>query len=249
MLKKLWEKARDAVANTECVGCGQVTQSNNRLCPACWRDLVFVTRPFCASCGQALSFSDMACCSAVGEHISYHGIRSALLYRTIIRKLILAFKYHNQLHLRRLLGSMMHVGVGRDLKETCDILIPVPLHRRKLRERGYNQAWELTKDLAARLNMVGYSSVLLRHKHTVAQAGLKLAERENNVEKAFSIPPKKARYIKGKRVALIDDIVTTGATANACSEVLLAAGATTVTVFSLARANLSDINVDGLDQV
>ena len=155
----------------------------------------------------------------------------------------MAFKFHRQVELAAALAQMIEQAVlaasprGEPLPA---LLLPVPLSRERLRERGYNQAWELARRLGRSLHVASSPAVLQRGRDTAHQIGMTRQERERNLRDAFWVEPARRAMIEGRHVALVDDVFTTGATAHAAALALVRAGAARVDVWVVARTPLGD---------
>jgi ComF family protein len=150
--------------------------------------------------------------------------------------LITAFKFHNQVELAGALATRLQEAVrAAGAQHEADVVVPVPLSPRRLRERGYNQAWELARRTAAAWALPAQAQALLRTLDTPAQAALLRVQREQNLRNAFHVPPAARPLLAGRRVALVDDVMTTGATLREASAALLRGGAASVQLWVLAR--------------
>jgi len=174
----------------------------------------------CGDCQQTLPFFESA--------YSYAS------YKPPLDRLIQQFKFHHKLSIGKMLGTLMAKDIRRRGLEMPDILLPVPLHAHRLRQRGYNQALELARPVAAYLDIPLDISSCQRQKVTTEQSGLNAKSRISNVKNAFTI----SRNFQGQRVAIIDDVRTTGSTVNELSAQLINAGARRVDVWVCARAVL-----------
>ena len=150
-------------------------------------------------------------------------------------RLVARFKFQQQAELAGLLAGVLHDAVQRATPAPVDAVLPVPLSAPRLAERGYNQAWELARRLAARQGLPAQADWLLRLRDTPHQVGLRRQDRERNLRDALWVPPAAATALAGRHLALVDDVMTTGTTASAASQALLAAGAASVQVWVLAR--------------
>jgi ComF family protein len=215
------------------------------LCPPCDRRLVLMDGPLCTRCGGSFA-SDQGvnhiCGACRGEDFAFQSARSAVRYDGAWRAVIHHYKYRGCEPLAKPLGQMLWTAFGRHWSMAdVDVIVPVPLHRRRLRQRGFNQADLLLRQwprLAARQGAPFdkrriMSSALLRQRHTAPQAGLNRKARQANLRHAFALG---TGNIVGQRVLLVDDVFTTGATVHACAQVLRRGGATSVMVLTLARA-------------
>lgn len=153
-------------------------------------------------------------------------------YEGRLRQLIHLFKYESMERLGKPLGTFLRSGYPRELAFDC--LVAMPIHRRRRRERGFNQAEVLALQLT-HLSQLRVEKLVERRRHTAKQAGLSAKERRKNVNDAFRVP--NPDQVRGKRILLIDDVLTTGASANACALTLKRAGASFVAILALARAD------------
>lgn len=215
------------------------------LCPACSGRFIPVESPMCSQCGfmfKSREGEDHRCGECL-ESPRYFGMARAFgVYDQSLMATIHSFKYKKKTQLARPLGRLLLLALLTYWEgEMFDVVIPVPLHVNKLRERGFNQAFLLVKNWN---RIAGRSSVelpfidvdrhiLLRHKRTLPQTGLKKKERRLNLRGSFSVSDQ-AKIIR-KRILLVDDVYTTGATANECAKTLLAGGAARVDILTLAR--------------
>jgi ComF family protein len=164
------------------------------------------------------------------QHVQ--GIRSACLFEGTLREAIHRFKYRNMRALAQPLGGLL-VDAWHPLSQAIEVLVPVPLHRRRLRERGYNQSHLLALRLGAATGVPVVGDTLRRVRYTASQTHLGTLERRENVANAFAVADDRLR---GKRVALVDDVCTTGATIEACGAALMAEGVGSVWALTVARA-------------
>jgi ComF family protein len=149
--------------------------------------------------------------------------------------LITRFKFHDALDLTNALVHRMLEAAGAERSSAPDLLLPMPLSDERLRERGYNQAWELSRGLAESLRCTADARLLLRVKHTPHQLALRPEQRVDNVHGAFAVEPRRLAEVRGRRVTLVDDVMTTGATAAEAARTLLRAGASEVHLWVVAR--------------
>ncbi|WP_296340593.1 ComF family protein [Reyranella sp.] len=231
----------DAVLPPLCLGCGEIVGEVGGLCASCWQSFNFMSAPHCACCGTPFA-EDLGpgalCAGCMARRPRYNRARAALIYDDHSRRLILPFKHGDRTDIARACGGWM-ARAGAELLASADLVAPVPLHWRRLFTRRYNQAAllarivvrELIPDIKVRLA----PDLLRRGRWTGSQTGLRARERRRNVREAFDIHPHWRTEVAGKRILLIDDVLTTGATVEACSRVLERAGADCVDVLTLAR--------------
>ena len=228
----------DLVLPPRCLGCGGIVERQGRLCAGCWRGLTFLAAPLCRSCGYPLpgaAAADPLCGGCTLEPPAFGRARAALRYDEGARGLILAFKHADRTDSAPAFGRWLARAGGALLAE-ADLIAPVPLHRWRLLKRGYNQAAVLARALARESALPLVPDLLQRRRATPSQQGLSAQARLANVTPASFRPhPWQRRRLAGRRVLLIDDVMTTGATVGACAEVLLDAGAAQVDVLTLAR--------------
>jgi ComF family protein len=171
---------------------------------------------------------------ALADPPVYQRARAAVCYDDVARTLVHALKYGDRLELAPLMGRLM-ARAGADLLAEADALVPVPLHWRRLWLRRFNQSALLSRAISRYANLPLADGVLRRVKATAQQAGLSKEQRAQNLQGAFRIPPENEAAVEGRRLVLVDDVLTTGATANAAARALLRAGAANVDVVVFAR--------------
>lgn len=217
-----------------CLGDGSQTTAG--ICDACRADLPWL-RSQCRRCALPLPADNQLCGNCQQHSPAFTQVVSPLLYRFPIDSLIPAFKYHGQLiygrALARVLAEAVHFHYGEHDQSLPDRVLPMPLHHSREARRGFNQALELARPIATHLKIPLCRRSLLRVRHTEAQQGLSASDRKHNLEEAFECPAGAA--VTGLHLALVDDVVTTGATADAASRTLLEAGAASVSIWCVAR--------------
>jgi ComF family protein len=227
----------DLLLPAECPSCDEPVEAPGQLCPACFRRTSFVTEPCCDKCGLPFAHAGQGgegrvCRRCQAYPPPWGRARAALSYDEQTRRLVLPFKYADRTDLASVLAPMM-ARAGAALLREADLLVPVPLHRRRLLARGYNQAALLASALARASGLAVALDALRRVRATVPLGGLEA--RSRTVEGAFAVHPRRAALLVERRVLLIDDVLTSGATCSACVEVLLEAGAAGVDVLVAAR--------------
>lgn len=229
--------ASDLVLPPLCVGCSALVDRHSVVCPRCWSNLHLITPPICDRLGLPLPGSTGAgpffSTDALVNPPAYERARAAGFYAGLLRRLIVRFKFEDRHEALPLFTSLM-LTAGRDLLADADVIVPVPLHRLRLLHRRFNQSALLAKGLARRTGKPVETNLLLRVMRTRPQVGLRQGERRENVHRAFAIDLRKASRIAGQRVLLVDDVITTGATADACARALLRAGSAAVDVLAIA---------------
>jgi competence protein ComFC len=209
-----------------CVGCNR--RASDLLCQTCFEALPRIGRPACARCGMPTAFETSVCDECKGVDFAFESARAPLKYAGVGKEIVYALKYRAYTRVAERLATPLMLEV-LDAKDRFDAVVPVPLHRSRLRHRGFNQAELLARGLARKIN-APVSGTLQVVRRTRDQVELSAAERRANVSGAFGAKDR----VRG-RVLLIDDVFTTGATMSACAEVLLRAGASEVHALSLCR--------------
>lgn len=210
---------------------------SGRLCPRCWAGVNFIGEPCCPVTGRPFGFDPgegALSAEAIAEAPDYHHARAVARYDDGTRPLVHALKYRDRLDVAGALGALMAYS-GRELLDVADVLIPVPLYRIRLWRRRYNQSAELARAIGLSANVEVRHDILKRVRSTRPQVGLTAGQRRRNVEGAFAVTEISQPAIAGKRVVLVDDVITTGATANACASALRRACAEQVDVLAFAR--------------
>ncbi|MCV0370707.1 ComF family protein [Filomicrobium sp.] len=226
----------DTIVPPVCLACQAPLSVHHALCPECWCQIDFIRAPLCDRLGLPLPFDTggvMISAAAAVRVPLYHRARAVASYDGVMRQLIHRFKYHDRHDIRRLFGGWL-LQAGHELLDTADVIVPVPLNRLRLLKRRFNQAAILGGELSRRSGVKHSPMVLHRVRATRSQVGLTHAQRRQNVRGAFVIAPMGRSIVQGRRVLLVDDVVTTGATVEACAKVLLDAGAVAVDVLALA---------------
>ena len=207
------------------------------LCPACWSKLSFIAPPYCQRLGIPFAFDSGAgllSMEAIADPPAYNRARAAVRSDDVARKLVHALKYGDRLDLAPTMGRWM-ARAGGELLADADALVPVPLHWRRQWARRFNQAALLAQIIARTNGRVVAHGALKRVKATPQQVGLDKSERAHNVQGAFRVPAAGRAEVAGRKLLLIDDVLTSGATIDACTRALLRVGATSVDVLVFAR--------------
>lgn len=231
----------DIVLPPRCLACGDMVDAVGRLCTPCWSQLPLIAGTCCRACARPLedsASSSPLCEPCATEPPAWDRAVAALRYEGLARRLILRFKHGDRTEASALMATWMATA-ARSIAGPETLVLPVPLHRWRLLARGYNQAALLAQNLARELSADYAPHLLQRARATVSQQGLDAAARQRNITaQAFAIP--RPDRVAGRSVLLVDDVLTTGATLNACAMVLHAAGAARVDVAVLARVARDD---------
>ena len=220
-----------------CAGCGAATADPGALCPVCWSGLRLIEEPVCQRYGTpfAVDFGVGPLLSprAIAEPPVFERARAVALYDGVARRLVHRLKYEDRLDLAGVMARMMAAS-GRTLIAEAECLVPVPLHRGRLWRRRFNQAALLGRAIAAGADLDFAPAALVRIRATRPQVGLSRAARAENLSGAFRVPDSEAHHIRGRRVLLIDDVTTTGATGNAAARALRRGGAKSIDLLTFA---------------
>ena len=236
-LRALALKLVDAVLPPRCLACGTTVEAPGTLCVGCWSGLEWLAPPLCAACGLPFEFEqgpDALCAACHAERPPYDRARAALRYDEASKAMLLRFKHADRSDAAPAFAAWM-ARPGAELLAAADWIAPVPLHRRRLFERRYNQASLLALALGRKHGKPAIADLLLRKRNTPSQGRRSRAERRKNVAGAFAVTPRHKADLAGKRILLIDDVMTTGATLEACAKTLLRGGAAAVDALTLAR--------------
>lgn len=237
-VKQLFNALLDVLLPPICHICHSFIPNAGKIhiCKLCLEKLSPITSPICTICG--IPFIGVGnnhfCGNCVANPPDFDNARGAFIYDGVLRDLIHSFKYNNLSHLRYPLANLMLINLNDFIQlEHPEIIIPVPLHSSRLRQRGFNQSVLLGQTISKELHLPILPDTLIRIRRTNPQVELSGIERKTNVKDAFAV--KYAKRIEGKRILLIDDVMTTGSTMNECAKELKNAGASKVIAVTVAR--------------
>lgn len=229
--------AVDLIYPPRCPLCGDAIAAQNGVCSECWAELVIPSQPSCAACqrpmqGKAVE-AEMLCAPCIASPPMHDGIAAATLYNDASRKLILAFKHGRRIALAKMLARQMASRLANLEGEW--LIIPVPLHRTRLWYRGFNQAALLAHEISRLIKQRLLVDGLLRRKRTKTLGGMGRKARERAVAGSISVNKSRRGLIKNANVVLVDDVLTSGATSNACVAALKRSGAQRVVISCYSR--------------
>ena len=234
-LGRLAVRALDVILPPRCLSCGATVGEQGTLCADCWAEIAFLAPPCCARCGFPFEVAveeGQICAACRARPPVFDRARAVLRYDSASRGMLLAFKHADRTDLTPSFGRWL-ARAGAELLAEADLVAPVPLHWTRLFSRRYNQAALLALAVARQAGKPFCGDLLLRRKRTKPQSA-GLASRTRNVAGAFAVAARRRKLVEDRRLLLIDDVRTTGATLEACARALKASGAASVDVLTLA---------------
>ena len=234
MIRTVLRHAADLALPPRCPGCGTPVAADGRFCAACWGELHFLGPPWCAACHLPFDYDrgpSVLCAACRRRPPRHRGASAAVAYGPIARRLALKLKYGGRMGVAETMAALM----VRHLPGDADLVVAVPLHRSRIWSRGYNQAALIAAAVARHGGVPWMRDALVRTRRTPVLRAMSGRARADAVAGAFAVAPAAVRQVKGRQVVLIDDVYTSGATVDACTAVLLGAGAAGVGVLCWAR--------------
>ncbi|MGH6763911.1 MAG: ComF family protein [Phyllobacterium sp.] len=220
-----------------CMGCGKHVADAGTVCGACWSGLRFIERPYCAVLGVPFNHDlgdSILSAEAIADPPPYRRARAVAVHDGVPKRMAHGLKYSDRTDLAPWMAGWM-ARAGQELIGECDLIVPVPLHPRRLWMRRFNQSAELARAISNRTGKPFEPEALRRIKRTQQQVGLGAQERARNVRGAFRVPEREEIKVRGRSVLLVDDVYTTGATVKAATRALLKGGAGAVDVLTFSR--------------
>ncbi|TPG12859.1 ComF family protein [Sphingomonas oligophenolica] len=215
-----------------CPGCATPVDCDHRFCATCWQGLHFLRPPWCARCNRPFDYDrgeGAWCASCLADPPRVDGIRAAVAYGAVARRLALKLKYGGRIGVADTMAALL----APTMADGADLLVPVPLHRWRLWSRAFNQAVLIARALSRHTDVPVEIGALVRTRRTAVLRGLDRRRRRRAVAGAFRVVERS--LVEGRAIVLVDDVYTSGATADACARVLLKAGAASVSVACWAR--------------
>lgn len=222
----------DFVLPARCAGCGTIVETVHSFCADCWKQIEFLGDGGCGTCGLPLEATDAdQCAPCMAKPPRIRRTRAAVAYDDLSRGVAIRLKYGRKVALARTMAHYMAPLIPP--RDDAPVLVPVPLHRRRLWQRGFNQSALVARELARKTGHDAQLGALRRVKQTPPLKGMSLLQRRKTVAGAFTVD--RSAELRGKTVVLVDDVLTTGSTANACARALARAGAARVELVTWAR--------------
>lgn len=236
-LQQILGSAVDLILPERCPSCGAVTRSaQGGFCPECWQSLHFLTPPWCAGCALPFAYEQpdgSLCANCLAKAPPHDGVRAAVAYDDISRTVALRLKYGGKVGLARTIAGQLARHLPDDRRNLW--VVPVPLHWTRLWQRSFNQSALIARALCDAHSLPYAPDMLVRTRRTPSLRGLSARDRKRAVGNVFAVHPRWQNDIKDARILLIDDVLTSGATSNACVRTLKKGGAQWVQLFCWAR--------------
>lgn len=234
-----WKSLLNLFLPPRCLKCGKViTEQEDGLCPECFKSIDFITGPYCRKCGHPFyeipEHSKMLCPNCLRKkRTPFRLSRSVFCYDEASKNLILGFKFMDKTENAPVLARWMKYASRDIFSAGVDLIVPIPLHYTRLIKRRYNQSALLTRELSKLTGVPQDSTSVIRHRRTLPQVKFSGVARVKNVKDAFSV--KNPAAVRGKRILLIDDVMTTGSTLKECALAIKRAGAKSVDALTVGR--------------
>ncbi|MEM9732132.1 MAG: ComF family protein [Pseudomonadota bacterium] len=235
--RRLFHQTGDFLLPPTCLACDTTVSRQGSLCPKCWQEARFIEKPFCAVLGSPFAYDlgeGALSARAIAERPRFNAARAVMLYEDVARRLVLGLKFSHRTDLAPWMAKLM-VRAADGLLADNPLIVPVPLHTSRMVMRRFNQAAELARAIAREEGLTYAPEMLVRTRATKQQVRLGRRERANNVSGAFQVPKGQRPWLKGRKIVLVDDVFTTGATLEACTRALLRSGAAQVNCLTFAR--------------
>lgn len=242
-IRSIGRQTTNVVVPATCLTCDRLVEKQGGCCARCWSELRFVREPYCPVMGTPFSVDlgeGFLSAEAIADPPSFGRLRTVMLYDDLARRMASSIKFSDRLDLVPAIAGWM-AAAGKELLKDADMIIPVPLHISRLRTRRFNQSAELARHISSSCGVDHEPELLVRRKATRQQVGLTEKQRARNVSGAFQVKENCRIRINGKRILLIDDVYTTGATVKAATRALMRAGAAQVDVLVFAKVETFEL--------
>ncbi|MEO0328463.1 MAG: ComF family protein [Pseudomonadota bacterium] len=236
-------KLVDQIIPPTCLICHTIVTRQGGCCARCWREMRLINQPMCPVLGTPFSIDmgeGIISAEAIANPPPFERLRAVMLYDDYARKLVSMLKYSDRPELAKWMAIWMRRS-GNVLLNDADVIIPIPLHPARLRQRKFNQSAELARHCVSNQNHSYMPLTLQRRKSTRQQVGLSERQRADNVSGAFVVPQSEKIHLKGKRVLLVDDVYTSGATVNAATRALKRGGVKSIDVLVFAKVETTEL--------
>lgn len=236
--RKLIDFLKNTLYPYRCPSCRKIVQ-NEAFCNNCWKKLVFIEKPTCSICGEPLDIKkdqSLLCGRCLNKQHYFSKATSVFIYNRTIARAIYRLKFNRKTFLSRFFAKFI---VNNVKNFNSGYIVAVPIYKNRLVERGYNQSLLLAKEISKLTNIPYIENAILKVKSTLPQGKLTTAKRKNNLKSAFRINEKYKNLLKNKNILIVDDVLTTGATADECAKILKKNGANRVFVGTIARTTLN----------
>lgn len=227
-IKKLYNSVINQLLPHRCPVCNKINLDREGFCVECWSNVKIIKKPSCSICNypfESDTDADMVCPECIRHRPLYKQAKSVFVYDDFVSKIIFDFKYRDKINNAKFFANLLKTNCS-EIISLVDIIVPVPLHKKRLQQRKYNQALLIARHLAKMTNKELINDLLIRKINNRPQVGLIGKERLKNVKDVFEmntkyLSEKNLEKIRGKNILLIDDVMTTGATLNNCTKALL----------------------------
>lgn len=233
-MRTLFQKIISLLLPKRCIVTGQIVEGNFGLSAEGFKRMDFISEPYCSRCGGPLTYSKEVCFRCSDLCFSFHEARCVFVYNSTNKRLLHQFKYYDKVSHAKLFAHWL-CQFGANLINEADYILPIPMHPKKLRERLYNQAAELTKEIEKITGVAVVLDALHRVEDSPAQQGGSRDARFENVRKVFEVDSLFQKTIKGRNLLIVDDVMTTGATLNAAASVLASFDPKKISILTLAK--------------
>ena len=237
LIKTSVSKIQTILFPTKCLICCSIINSESQFCFKCWGSVDFISEPSCQKCDYPFEFDigvESLCAGCIEQDHYFDRALSVMKYGDASKKIVHKLKYADKTHIAKNIASLMHSRLQKEVVRP-DLIVPVPMHRNKIRKRLYNQSALVAHHLS-KISAVSFlANALIKTKHHAPQTGLRRELRRSNIKNTFSVNHKHIKDIHNKNILLVDDVYTTGSTVDECSRILKQSYCSEVSVITLTR--------------